>query len=493
MQSLFVLNLLKDLRIFAPELIIMVSILFLLIFELILKMEERKNLWTIPLIGLLGAMAVLTYGYDLKLKAFSFNLYFDSFSAFFRILACVSGIIAVVLSSLSSEVTRSEGEYYVAILTTVLGMMLLPSSGNLLVAYLAFEMISLPSYLLTGMLWKSYESKEASLKYLLFGAVSSGIMLYGFSILYGITGQIDMKAINLALSYTAGRRSLGVLAFILISAGMFFKIAAFPFHFWSPDAYQGAPTPVAGFLSVGPKAAGFAFMIRFILGALSEISIEEGIWKDQLWGQISQYIAFISALTMTVGNLAALNQKSVKRMLAYSSIAHAGYMLIGLSTMDRTGIYALLLYLIIYLFMNFGAFASISYLTSRGMEDNLDSFKGLGWNSPLFGVTTTIFLLSLVGIPPLGGFVGKLLLFGSAVKGKMFVLVVIAVLNSAVSLYYYALIIKKMYLEQFGASTEFRLSFLEGFLLLVCAVPVVLLGIFWGNINFFLEKALDMF
>jgi len=491
MSELFTLHLLRDLRIFAPELIVVVTILFTLIVELLVKREERKYLWTIPLIGLLGALTVLLYGYEIKTKIFSFNLYVDTFSSFFRIIACVSGILAVLLSHLSSEIDDRDREPYIAILTVVLGMLIIPSAGNLLIIYLAFEMMSLPSYLLTSMHIRSYPSKEAAIKYLLFGAVSSGIMLYGFSLLYGITGQIDINAIRVALHYLEAKRVLGIISFLLISAGMFFKIAAFPFYFWSPDAYQGAPTPIAGFFSVGPKAAGFAFIIRFILGAFCEEAGE--IWEDKLWGQIPQYIAFISAVTMTIGNLAALNQRSVKRMLAYSSIAHAGYMLIGLSAMNRIGIHAILFYVLVYLFMNLGAFASISYLTSRGMKDDLDSYKGIGWISPVFGVTTTIFLFSLVGIPPLGGFVGKVLIFAAAIKERMWVLVIIGVLNSVVSLYYYALIVKKMFLESFSFESEFKLSFLESLLLIICAIPVVFLGIFWGKPLLFLERALNMF
>jgi NADH-quinone oxidoreductase subunit N len=491
MSELFTLNLLKDLRIFAPELIVLITILFILIVEPLVKKEDRKNLWTLSLIGLLGAFTVLLYSYEVKTKIFSFNLYIDAFSSFFRIIACISGILAVLLSHLSSEIDDRDGEPYVAILTVVLGMLIIPSAGNLLIIYLAFEMMSLPSYLLTSMQIKSYPSKEAGIKYLLFGAVSSGIMLYGFSLLYGITGQIDINAIKVALNYLETKRALGILAFLLISAGMFFKIAAFPFYFWSPDAYQGAPTPVAGFLSIGPKAAGFAFMIRFILSAFSEEAGE--MWEDKLWGQIPQYIGFISAITMTIGNLAALNQKSVKRMLAYSSIAHAGYMLIGLSAMNRLGIHAILFYVLVYIFMNLGAFASISYITRRGMKDDLDSYKGIGWKAPLFGVTTTIFLFSLVGIPPLGGFVGKVLIFASAVKERMWVLVIIGVLNSVISLYYYALIVKKMFLESFSFESEFKLSFLEALLLIICAIPVVFLGIFWGKTSLFLERALSMF
>jgi len=491
MSNLFTLNLLKDLRIFAPELIVLITILFTLIIELLVKRDDRKYLWTIPLIGLLGAFTVLLYGYEIKTKIFSFNLYIDTFSSFFRLIACLSGILAVLLSHLSSEIDDRDGEPYIAILTVVLGMLIIPSAGNLLIIYLAFEMMSLPSYLLTSMHIRSYPSKEAGIKYLLFGAVSSGIMLYGFSILYGITGQIDINAIKVALHYLETKRAFGILSFLLISAGMFFKIAAFPFYFWSPDAYQGAPTPVAGFLSIGPKAAGFSFMIRFILSAISEETGE--LWRDELWGQIPQYIAFISAVTMTIGNLAALNQRSVKRMLAYSSIAHAGYMLIGLSAMNKIGIHAIFFYILVYLFMNLGAFASISYLTSRGMKDDLDSYKGIGWASPVFGVTTTIFLFSLVGIPPLGGFVGKVLIFSSAIKEKMWVLVIIGVLNSVVSLYYYALIVKKMFLESFSSEKEFKLLFLESLLLIICAIPVVFLGIFWGKPFIFLERALNMF
>lgn len=491
MKDLFTLKLLTDLRIFAPELIVLISILFLLIIESLIKREERKYLWTIPLIGLFGAFTVLIYGYDVRAKIFSFNLYIDAFSSFFRIIACISGILAVLLSHLSNEIDDRDGEPYVAILTVVLGMLIIPSAGNLLTIYLAFEMMSLPSYLLTSMHVKSYPSKEAGMKYLLFGAVSSGIMLYGFSILYGITGQIDMKAINIALTYLETKRAFGILAFLLISSGMFFKIAAFPFYFWSPDAYQGAPTPVAGFLSIGPKSAGFAFMIRFIITAFSEGPYGE-VWQDKLWGQIPEYIAFISAITMTIGNFAALNQKSVKRLLAYSSIAHAGYILIGLSAMNALGIKAILFYILVYVFMNLGAFASISYLTSRGMKDDLESYKGVGWNSPIFGVTTTIFLFSLVGIPPLGGFVGKVLIFASAIKERMYILVIIGVLNSVVSLYYYALIVKKMFLEE-SPSSEFKISFLESILLIICSIPVIFLGLFWGKILLFLEEALNMF
>jgi proton-translocating NADH-quinone oxidoreductase chain N len=300
--------------------------------------------------------------------------------------------------------------------------------------FLAIESVSLVSYLLTGFLKSDKKSKEASLKYLLFGSVASGLMLYGMSILYGLSGSIELDLIRGRIANPAYSGFVFV-AMMLVLGGIGFKISMAPFHLWAPDVYEGAPTPFTAFLTVGPKAAGFALLIRVLSTSFPDFFAS--------WTQV---ILLLSVITMTLGNVIAIAQDNIKRLLAYSSIAQAGYILMGIAVFTDTGLQAVLLYLAAYAFTNLGAFAVVLAVTQDSGSDQLSSFAGLGKRSPMLAASMTIFLLSLAGIPPLAGFMGKFMVFAGTIQKGYIVLAVAAAINSAIAAFYYFKVVRQMYL-----------------------------------------------
>ncbi len=376
----------------------------------------------------------------------------DNLALFFKLFTGI--VLTLVLLSAGEYVrahTRFRGEFYALLMFAGLAMMLASAATNLLMIYLSIEFLSIISYLLTGYLRDDERSTEGAVKYFVYGATASAVMLYGFSLLYGATGTIDLAGIAVAL--TTGALSTHWLVFpalIMALAGLGFKIALVPFHQWAPDAYEGAPTPVTAFLSVGPKAAGFAVLMRFLLTALPGFQLD---WMAVLAG--------MAIVTMTLGNLVALWQSNIKRLLAYSSIAQAGYMLIGLAALApeahswTTGLNALLLYLFAYLFTNLGAFAVVIAVENRTGSAQIDAFAGLIKRNPFLAVTMFIFLLSLIGIPPTAGFMGKLFVFGAAIQRQMIVLAVVAIINSVISVYYYYAIMRQMFFGETGDAAPF--------------------------------------
>jgi NADH-quinone oxidoreductase subunit N len=331
----------------------------------------------------------------------------------------------------------------------------------------------------------------------IYGAFSSGIMLFGLSILFGITGSTKFFAIKDALQGAGPDVILAVLlASIFILAGLGYKISAVPFHFWTPDVYEGAPTPITAYLSVAPKAAGFALIIRFFNVVLTTPNaFLEGEWLASLNLPWPQLLAVLSVLTMTLGNLVAIQQKSVKRMLAYSSIAHAGYMLMALPTLSYQGVYAIMLYVVMYLFMNLGAFFIVIYVKGQVGGETFDDFQGLGWRMPVVGVTMTIFMFSLTGVPPTAGFIGKFYLFAAVIKSgpHLYWLAIVGALNSVVSLYYYLRVVKAMYLQGEPSATLVVPRPLMLILLIALAVPTVLLGIYWAPVANWVSNSLNLF
>jgi NADH-quinone oxidoreductase subunit N len=344
--------------------------------------------------------------------------------------------------------------------------------------------VSYVSYVLVGYVKEDRRASEAGLKYVLYGSVSSGAMIFGLSILYGLTGELNLIQVGERLSTMQGVGPAVLVASFLILAGIGYKIAAVPFHFWCPDVYEGAATPMTAFLSVAPKAAGFAMLGRFTYhmfgqgGALVAID----------WPLI---LAVVATLTMTLGNLVALQQTNVKRLLAYSSIAHAGYLLMGLASVNREtgtlserGLFGVLFYLAVYVFMNLGAFAVVIALRERvGNEENIEDYRGLGLRAPILGVTMAIFLFSLTGLPPFAGFVGKFFLFAAVIDAKLYWLAVVGIVNSVISLYYYARILRAMFLQKIDdeeAARPFALARSHSAILVLLAAPTLLLGIFWA-------------
>src|SRR5438067_11099439 len=337
----------------------------------------------------------------------------------------------------------SPGEYYFLILCSTLGMMVMASGIDLISIFIGLETMAVSFYILVGFIKPNPRSNEAGVKYFLLGAFSLGILLYGMSLMYGLSGTTSLRDMALAFP-RLGRDLRLVLAVILVVAGMGFKIAAVPFHMWAPDVYEGAPTPVTAFLSVGSKAASFAMLLRIFLEGLPSMNAD---WR--------LLFEVLSIVTMTVGNIAALTQTNVKRMLAYSSIAHAGYVLIGVVAGTPRGVSAMLIYLLIYSFMQLGAFALIVLMRRRDVVgDELKDFSGLSFRNPLAAFAMLLFMLSLGGIPPTAGFMGKFWLFGAAIDAGYYGLAVIGVLNSAISLYYYIRIVVFMYLKKEAIGSE---------------------------------------
>jgi NADH-quinone oxidoreductase subunit N len=408
---------------------------------------------------------------------------FDGFSRFFLWLAIIASGLVLILASQSAELSRKRFPEFTGILLTIsIGIALMAATRDLLFAYLAMEMVSLSSYVLTGFKRNNIFSHEAALKYVIYGGVASGVMVFGISLLYGLTGSTSFTAIASALGdqgavVQAGKSGLlsAIVALTMILTGLCFKIAAVPFHMWSPDVYQGAPTPFTGFLSVAPKAAGFALLLRFLMALLPNAGAD-------IKESMVAIIGLISAITMTLGNLTAIHQTNIKRLLAFSSIAHAGYMLMGVVLLDQVGSSAVLLYLGIYLIMNLGAFASVQVMADKFNSEEISTYRGLGVRSPLLAVLLSVYLFSLAGLPPLAGFIGKFYLFAALLNNGSYwyiALAVVGILNSVVALFYYARVMMEMYMkiDEAEPGEEWKTSLAP--LLLVLALPIFILGVYW--------------
>ncbi len=434
---------------------------------------------------LLGFIALLLLGAALDVKlaaffggigpapsAFGGMLAQDSLGLFFQIAILVT-VMLIVLSVMgyAREEVRARREFYALLLFATVGLLLVSGAQHLALVYLGLEMVSLLSYLLTGFQKRESMAVEGALKYFLFGALSTGAMLYGISLLYGLTGRLHLAGIGEVFpQILISAPALAWGALLLVIVGLGFKVALVPFHMWAPDAYEGASTPVASFLSLGPKLAGFAVMVRvLLLGFSPEVS---------LWPVL---LGLLAVLTMTVGNVVALVQTNVKRMLAYSSIAHAGTMVIGLAVATPFGLAALLYYLLAYLLMNAGAFAGVIAVGNASGREDLGAFAGLSRRDPALAFLITLCFLSLAGIPPLAGFFAKMWIFGAALKAGAVGLAVVAAVNSVVALYYYFRVIKAIYLEPVPAmAPAVPRSRSLALLLGLCVLGLFAIGIWQG-------------
>ncbi|MBN1610001.1 MAG: NADH-quinone oxidoreductase subunit N [Polyangiaceae bacterium] len=484
-----------DLLALLPEGILTVAILAVLV------IGARRGPWSgrkpwltwLSTVALLGAGVALAFADPQDRSLFSGMVALDGIGLFFRGLFVVAGLGGVLMGALSTEIAEERlGEYLALLLSVTLGLMLLGSAQNLLMVYLALELVSIPSYVLAGFRRGNRESSEAALKYVLYGGVASGLMLYGFSLLYGLTGSLGFAE----LAEFIGRvqegdtvtRVIVLLAGILSLAGFGYKVAAVPFHMWCPDVYQGAPTPFVAFLSVAPKAGGMAALIRFMtvgFGA-GEAVVGTSPWP---WAMV---LAIVSVATMTLGNLVAIPQNNLKRLLAYSSIAHAGYMLMGVAVGTTQAIQAVMFYLGVYLAMNFGAFLIVMAVRDRTGHESIDNYRGLGGTSPVLAVALAIFLFSLTGLPPFAGFIGKFYLFAALLETQaplFYVVAIIGVLNSAVSLYYYARVVKAMFLEKAeGAALAPGVTAAYAGLTAAFVGPTLLLGVWWAPLVETIER-----
>jgi NADH-quinone oxidoreductase subunit N len=422
--------------------------------------RQRKYLVLFVVLGLVftgGALwrqqnLMSSQGLD-KLTAFGGALTIDGFALFFNWIFLAASLMVALISYKYLEIEEEHhGEYYGLILLANCGMFFLAAATDLVTLFIGLELMALCFYVLVGFLRANKRSNEASIKYLLLGAFSSGFLVYGFSVLYGLAGSTKLGDIAAAL---AGRQLLDplvLLALATTSVGLLFKISAVPFHMWAPDAYEGAPTPVTAYLAVGSKAASFAFLLRMFMGPLAST---RGVWEPLL--------AVVAIASMTVGNLAAITQSNVKRLLAYSSISHAGYMLLGLIAGNETGIQGVLVYVLVYTFMNLGAFLVVVALRRQNlMGEDVEDMAGLVHKSPGYAFLMLIFLVSLAGIPPTAGFIGKYFIFLSLIQTGHYFLAVIATLYVAVAIYYYFRIVRSMFAsplaDQIPLSTSFGLK-----------------------------------
>jgi NADH-quinone oxidoreductase subunit N len=437
----------QDLGAIVPELELAVFGMFLLIFDLVV--EDKKKLGLIALLGIAFSGFFLFRLRGVEFSAYGGVLSLDPFSIFFKLIFLVAAALSIAISLKYLDIEReNHGEYYALILFATMGMMFMAGAVDLVTLYIGLETMAISTYILVGFLRSNQRSNEASLKYFLLGAFSSGILLYGMSLLYGISGSTRFVDIAETLSRRPPHDAISLMAMITLSAGLFFKIAAVPFHQWSPDAYEGAPTSITAFMSVAVKAASFAMMLRIFMVAIYPLRME--------WVAV---MSAVSIMTMTVGNIAAITQSNIKRMLAYSSISHAGYILIGFIAGNDTGLTAVALYLLIYTFTNIGAWAVIVALRRRDViGEHIDDMAGLFFRHPTAAVLMLIFLLSLAGIPPTAGFIGKYFLFAAAIETGHNVLAVIAVLNAAISLYFYFRIVVSMFMRDATEKTGLTLA-----------------------------------
>ncbi|MFQ6000992.1 MAG: NADH-quinone oxidoreductase subunit N [Anaerolineae bacterium] len=434
---------LENLRLLSPEITLTIFALLVLGLDLVFK-RLKDTLAYLAIGGLILAIVVTASLFGTQGSLFSEMLTVDSFALYFKIIACLTTGL-VILSSIAfmKEKTPYRGEFYGLLLLATLAITLLVGASDLVMIYLSLEFLSLTSYVLVGYLRGDPKSSEGGIKYFLYGAVTSAVMLYGISLLYGITGSTNLAEIRNALLFPASPAAstpwLILPAVIFMLAGFGFKISLVPFHQWTPDAYEGAPTPIAAFLSVGPKAAGFAVLIRVFLTALPTYQID---WVAILSG--------ISLVSMTFGNLVAIQQTNIKRMLAYSSIAQVGYILLGVVAAGpgTVGITGVLLFILAYLFTNLGAFVAVVAFSHVTGSDEIADYAGLLRRAPFLATALVVFFMSLAGIPPTGGFLGKLFVFGAAVQmgqNIFYFLAAVGVLNSVISLYYYFNVVRHMF------------------------------------------------
>ena len=457
----------QDLAAITPELELLAFGMAILLGDLVV--QRKRTLGLVALLGIAVSGVFLFRLRNVEIAAYGGLFVLDHFSMFFKLVFLIAAALSIAISLKYLDIEReNHGEYYALILFATVGMMFMAGAVDLVTLYISLETMAISTYILVGFLRSNQRSNEASMKYFLLGAFSSGILLYGMSLLYGLSGSTKFADIAEALSRRPPNDPISLLAMITLSAGLFFKIAAVPFHQWTPDAYEGAPTSITAFMSVAVKAASFAMMIRIFMVAIYPLRPH--------WVVI---MAAISVITMTVGNIAAITQSNIKRLLAYSSISHAGYILIGFIAGNDTGLTAVPLYLLIYTFTNLGAWAVVVALRRRDViGEHIDEMSGLFFRHPAASILMLIFLLSLAGIPPTAGFIAKYYLFAAAIQTGHNVLAVIAVLNAAISIYFYLRIVVAMFMRD--ATEKTGLTYSPGILTAmgVAFVFTMLIGIY---------------
>jgi NADH-quinone oxidoreductase subunit N len=464
-----------------PLLAVIAGALVVLLLEVFIKKEKRDYLGYISLAFLAAAVYLGVSSWNRNLTYFQGALSLDKLAIFLALLFSLAVAFVILLSlKYIGQQDANHGEIFALLLLALSGLMIMTSSSDLLVIFLGLEVLSVSSYALAGLRRREEKSGEAALKYFLLGSFASAFLVLGLAFLFGAARSTFLPEIIVHFGTAAAPSVIGFFGIALILVGFGFKVAVVPFHMWTPDVYEGAPTPVTAFFSVGPKAAGFAVLLRIFMNFWDTVPNASVLF----WG-----LWAISALTMIVGNLVALRQTNIKRILAYSSIAHAGYLLVAILAQDYS---SLVFYFAAYLFMNIGAFAALIGLSKTGTEYlELDDFAGIGFRYPWIGGTLSVFLLSLAGFPPTAGFLAKFYVFSAAVRAGLVPLVVIGVLASLVSVFYYLRVVVYMYMREPGRELDIEVENPALFLVLfLCLYGVLQLGIFPGNILIVIKQAI---
>ena len=473
-----------DLLRFAPETILTIAGTVLMILDPLFAKKLPKLFGHLSIVALVVALFGAAAAYSVPGSAFSNLLIVDGFATFFRVLVIVIGILTVLASYRYLDIAQAEtGEYHALLLFAIMGQCLMAASNDLIMIFIGLEISSIATYILAGYLRADKRNNEAALKYFLLGSFATAFLLYGVALIYGITATTKLDEIRTVLNAPGNVPSFVMvgIAAALMFVGLAFKVSGAPFQIWTPDVYQGAPAPVSAFLATGPKAAAFAIFLRIFLTAFQQVATG---WEPIIW---------VSALlSMTIGNFAALTQNNLKRMLAYSSIAHAGYVMVALAARSEIGTAAAMFYLAAYALMNIGAFAVVIHLSGKGERHlRIEDLAGLGRRQPVTAAMLTIFLLSLIGVPLTGGFFGKFYIFRAALESNLIWLTVLGLLNSAVAAYYYLRLLVVMYMHEPGevANSLEPLSLGLGAALVLPAIGTFVLGVVPGSILTFAQHA----
>ena len=474
-----------DLSLIAPEIVLTAFGLLVLLVDVFSPKGAKKS--PLGVLSLIGVVAAFFFTLPLMgsvTSGFGGMFTSDGYTLFFKVVFLIIAFLTILISMGYAQREGIEGgEYYALVLFATVGMMLMAGGTHLITIFLGLETMSISIYVLVGMMREDRRSVESALKYFLLGAFATGFLLYGMAFVYGATGSLYLKEIS---SFIASNGNLLnspmlLMSLVFLTIGFGFKIASVPFHMWTPDVYEGAPTSITAFMATGVKAAGFAALVRVFFSALSAFRPD---WTSIMW--------VLAVATMTVGNIVAISQTNIKRMLAYSSIAHAGYLLVAFVAGNKLGASGILFYLMTYAFMNLGAFSCVILIGKKGEENTLiTDYAGLGFKHPLLAAAMTIFLLSMAGIPPLGGFMAKFYVFGAAVESKFYWLVIFGVLNSAVSVYYYLRVTVLMYFRESEREIAgLQFSPASVLALILAVVGTLYLGIFPANVLSFAQKSI---
>ncbi|MGS0764543.1 NADH-quinone oxidoreductase subunit N [Syntrophomonas curvata] len=463
----------------APEMEIALLGLLLLVLGLLLPHKGKGIMGTVAFLGLVVALLLSTSGFGREQALFNGVYQVDSYGGFFKILFILAGLLVILSASgYIKRFDRRANEFYSFLVFALLGMMVMASAGELITLYIGLELMTISFYILTAYLLNNELSVEAGLKYLILGAISSAVLLFGISLVYAVSGTTVISEIAANIQFQPAL----VAGIILMIAGFAFKISLVPFHMWAPDIYQGAPIPVTAFLAVGSKAAAIAAFVRVFMLALPLPQFE--------WGLV---LAVLAAFTIVLGNLVALVQTDIKRLLAYSSIAQAGYILVGMAAGNEYGLKGVLFYAMLYVFSNLGAFAVATAVEVATGSTSLEAFKALGKRSPMLAAIMTVCLLSLAGIPPLAGFVGKFYLFSGAIGAGYLWLAFVGLIMSMVSVYYYLMVAKAMYIGDNNDMTPIRPDIPTRVALWICLTATLLIGVYPAPLSALAQTAIQLF